>query len=108
MAFSMPVFITPPGAKAKLDCTAERVAANSINAVCENTGSAYSHPTTIALNNAAGEKIAENPSGGYILPDIKRSFVLKREGSAIPAGEAKLAVTLDNGTTETYAVTIAQ
>jgi fimbrial chaperone protein len=108
LAFSMPIFITPPGAKAKLGCTVERVAANSINAVCENSGSAYSHPTTIVLNNAAGEKIADNQIGGYILPDIKRSFSIKREGGAIPAGEAQLAITLDNGKTETYTVTIAK
>lgn len=108
LAFNIPVFITPPGAKAKLGCTVERVTANSINAVCENTGSAYSHPVAIVLNSTAGEKIASNESGGYLLPDIKRSFSIKREGSAIPAGAATLAVTLDDGTTETYAVAIAE
>ncbi len=108
LAFSMPVFITPPGTKPKLGCTVERVAANSVNAVCENTGNAYSHPVSLLLNNAAGEKIADNPSAGYILPGIKRSFSIKRDGAAIPAGPAKLVATLDDGTTETYAVTIAE
>jgi fimbrial chaperone protein len=108
LAFSMPVFITPPGVKPKLGCTIERVAANSVNAVCENTGNAYSHPVALLLNSAAGEKIADNPTAGYILPGIKRSFTIKREGAAIPAGAAKLVATLDDGTTETYAVTIAE
>lgn len=107
LAFSMPVFITPPGAKAKLTCSAERVAADTINAVCENTGNAYSHPTALQLNNSAGEKLASNETGGYILPTIKRSFSIKREGAPITAGTAKLAVTLDDGTVETYDVTIA-
>lgn len=107
LAFSMPVFITPPGAKAKLSCTAERVAADTINAVCENTGNAYSHPTAIQLNSNTGDKVAGNDTGGYILPKIKRNFSIKREGAPIPAGKAKLAVTLDDGKTETYDVTIA-
>lgn len=108
LAFSMPVFITPPGAKAKLGCSVERMAANSVNAVCENTGNAYSHPVALVLNNAAGDKIADNQSGGYLLPGITRRFSLQRKDGAIPAGAAKLAVTLDDGTTETYAVTIAE
>ncbi|HSI37584.1 MAG TPA: fimbria/pilus periplasmic chaperone [Methylotenera sp.] len=106
LAFSMPIFITPAGAKAKLSCVAERVTANSINAVCENTGNAYSHPTAIQLNNSAGDKIANNETGGYILPSIKRSFSVKRENAVIPAGVANLLITLDDGTTETYAVNI--
>ena len=106
LAFSLPVFITPPGAKAKLSCSTERVTANTINAVCENTGNAYSHPTAILLNTESGAKIAEN-QGGYILPGIKRRFVIKRDIGVIPPGEAQLALTLDDGTTETYAVTIA-
>ena len=107
LAFSMPVFITPAGAKAKLNCTAERVTADTINAICENTGNAYSHPTTIQLKNSAGDKLASNEIGGYILPNIKRSFSIKREDTPITTGTAKLAVTLDDGTTETYEVTIA-
>lgn len=108
LAFSMPVFITPPGVKPKLGCTVERATANSVNAVCENTGNAYSHPVALLLNSATGEKIADNPSAGYILPGIKRSFSIKREGGAISAGAAKLAVTLDDGTTDTFAVTISE
>lgn len=106
LAFSIPVFITPPSAKAKLACTAERVSAYVINAVCENTGNAYSHPTSIQLSSSSGGKIATNAAGGYILPDIKRSFDLKREGDAIPAGPAKLIITLDDASTETYTVNI--
>ena len=107
VAFSMPVFITPPGAKAKLDCTAERVSADTVTAVCENTGNAYSHPTSLLLASAAGEKLAYQDSGGYLLPGIKRSFNVKSAEGKIPDGKAKLDVTFAAGNTQTYDVTIA-
>ena len=103
----MPVFITPPGAKAKLDCTAVRVSADAIKAVCENTGTGYSHPVALQLTSGAGDKIASQDTGAYILPGIKRSFDLKRAEGKIPGGKAKLAATLDDGSSQTYDVTIA-
>ena len=106
LAFSLPVFITPPGAKAKLDCTVERVAEDTIKAVCENTGNAYSHPTSFVLTNNSGDKIAHQDTGAYILPDIKRSFEIKRGNATIPSGPAKLSATLDDGTTQAFDVTI--
>ncbi|RLJ63710.1 fimbrial biogenesis chaperone [Sulfurisoma sediminicola] len=108
MAMSMPVFITPPGAKGKLGCTAERIAANAVRATCENSGNAHVHPTTLQLNNDAGEKLASDDAGGYILPEIKRSFDLKRKEGKIPAGKATLVVSLADGTTESYAITIGE
>ena len=108
LAFSMPVFITPPGAKAQLGCTAERAAPDAVRATCENTGNAYAQPREFVLSNAAGEKLAARDSGGYVLPSIKRSFDIKRADGRIPAGNAKLAVTLDNGTTQSFDVMIAE
>jgi len=103
---SKAVFITPPGAKGKIGCSAARVAADTVRATCENSGNAFVHPTTLQLNNAAGEKLASDEAGGYILPEIKRSFDLKRKEGKIPAGQATLVVSLVDGTTETYAITI--
>ena len=108
LAFSMPVFITPPGAKRQLGCTVERLAADMVKAVCENTGNAYAQPRDFALTSPAGEKLASRDSGGYILPGIKRSFELKRTEGRIPGGQAKLAVTLDDGSKQTYDVTVAE
>jgi fimbrial chaperone protein len=108
LAFSMPVFITPPGAKQQLSCTAERAAADTVRAICENTGNAYAQPREFLLSNAAGEKLAGRDSGGYILPSIKRSFDIKRTDGRIAGGKAKLAVTLDDGTTQSFDVTIAE
>ena len=107
LAFSLPVFITPPGVKSKVICTAERVSASSINAVCENSGNAYARPISFTLNNSAGAKIAEG-QGGYVLPGIKRAFLIDHGKEAITAGDAKLVVPLDDGTTEAYPVTIPQ
>ena len=42
LAFSIPVFITPKNAKALLDCGVARLAANKVQANCENSGNAYS------------------------------------------------------------------
>jgi fimbrial chaperone protein len=102
LAFSLPVFITPPGAKRQLLCTTERVAPDTINAMCENKGSAYALPREFVLVAENGEKIASRDSGGYILPEVKRSFEMKRVGANIPAGKAKLQVALDDGTVQTF------
>ncbi len=108
LAFSMPVFITPPGAKNKLDCAVERTAANAINAACENTGNAYAQVIDLALLNQAGEKLATRDTGGYILPGIKRTFDIKRTEGRIPAGKASLVVTLDNGAKQSYDVVLKE
>ncbi len=108
LAFSMPVFITPPGAKNKLDCTVERTAVNAINAVCENSGNAYAQPLQFALTNPGGDKqLALREQAGYILPGVKRTFDIKAGANRIPGGKAKLTVTLDDGSKQTFDVTLA-
>ena len=108
LAFSMPVFITPPGAIRQVGCTAQRAAPDTVRAVCENTGNAYAQPRELLLTNTAGEKLAGRDSGGYILPSIKRSFDIKRPDGRIPGGKARLAVTLDDGTTQNFDVMIPE
>lgn len=108
LAFSMPVFITPPGAKAQLGCVVERTGPDAVRAMCENTGTAYVQPREFMLSSVSGEKLAARDSGGYLLPSIRRSFEIKRPDGRIPGGNAKLAVTLDNGTTQSFDVTISE
>lgn len=109
LAFSMPVFISPPGVKNKLDCVVERTAANAANAVCANTGNAYAQLVDFALTNQAGDKqLASRDRGGYILPTIKRSFEIKSEKNRIPGGKAKLTVRMDDGSKQTFDVTLAE
>jgi fimbrial chaperone protein len=107
LAYSMPIFITPPEAKNKLDCVVQRTAANSVNAICENTGSAYAQPLIFLLSSLAGDKLASRDTGGYILPSIKRSFDIKSD-SHIPAGKAKLTVRLDDGSEQAFNIMIAE
>jgi len=105
IAFSMPVFITPPSAKYKLDCTIGKVAADTVRATCENTGNAYAQPIDFTLSGPDNEKLASRTTGGYILPTIKRSFDIKSENNkAIPGGKAKLTVKLDDGSIQAYDV----
>jgi fimbrial chaperone protein len=109
LAFSMPVFITPPAAKNKLDCAMERTATHAANAVCENTGNAYAQVLDFALTSeAGGKKLAGRTQPAYILPTIKRSFELKADAGRIPAGKAKLTVTLDDGSKQAFDVMLAE
>ena len=108
LAFSMPVFITPKNAKPHLDCSVARLATDKVQANCANSGNAYSHPVSFLLSTTSGSKLAEQGNGAYILPDIKRSFELKREDGNIPAGKARLAVALADGTTQNFDVIIGE
>ena len=106
LAFSLPVFITPKNAKPILDCSAARLAANTVQVNCTNSGNAHTHPVSFLLSTMAGSKLAEQGTGGYILPDIRRSFELKRVDGDVPSGKARLAVGLANGTTQNFDVTV--
>jgi len=107
IAFSLPVFITPPTAKYQLDCTASKTAPDTVNATCKNSGTAYAQLIDFTLAGQAGEKLASRDTGAYILPNIKRNFDLKSEGNkTIPGGKASLTVRLDDGSKKTFEVTI--
>lgn len=102
LAFSLPVFVTPPSAKRQLSCSVERVAADTVNAVCENTGKAYAQPVAFTLSAENGAQLALRDTGGYILPGVKRGFAIKSQGAVIPSGNSKLRVTLDDGTVQNF------
>lgn len=106
LAFSLPVFITPPGANRRLECQVERVAPAVVRAVCENLGNAYAQPVDFTLSGPNGNEIATRSSGGYILPGVKRSFELDRADGVIAPGKARLTVTQDDGNQQSFDVTI--
>lgn len=109
LAFSLPVFITPPKAKYKLDCAAERTAPDTIRAACENTGNAYTQLIDFALTSPDGNKLAGLDRGGYILPTVKRNFYVKSgDNKPIPGGKAKLTVRLDDGSKQTFDVAFTE
>lgn len=106
LAFSLPVFITPPNAKRDLACSISRSAPDAVAARCENRGSAYAQPREFTLTAADGTKIAGLESAAYILPGTIRTYAIKRADGPIAAGAAKLAVNFDDGTSQSYDVTV--
>jgi fimbrial chaperone protein len=107
-AFSIPIFMTPPGALAKLDCTLARVAPDAAKAVCQNTGTAAAHPTALQISNSALENVASQDSGAYILPGVTRSFDLKRKDGTIPAGPIRLVVSMSDGSSQSYDANLSE
>lgn len=108
LAFSLPVFITPPSAKRELDCNAEKLAPDTLRISCDNRGAVYAMPREFTVSSSAGQRLAARETGGYILPGVKRSFDVKKPDGNYPSGALKLAVTLDDGSTQTYDVTVTE
>jgi len=106
LAFSLPVFITPPKTNRAMECSARRTGPDSVAVECENTGDTFLQLRDLALANAAGDKVASRDSGVYILPGIKRTIDIKRPEGRLPGGKLKLAVTLDDGAIQSYDVTV--
>jgi fimbrial chaperone protein len=109
LAFSLPVFITPPGAKRDLACSATRSGPSSLLATCENRGQAYAQAANFTLITPSGNTLATaDVKGGYILPNVKRSFEINGEGSRVPGGPLKLQVTQDDGSKQVFDVTVPE
>lgn len=102
LAFSMPVFISPPGVKRQLVCEPQRAAPDAVLVTCENTGNAYAFISEFKLSSVSGELITMSNAGGYVLPGIKRSFELKRTGGLISSGKVLLVVTQDDLSVQTF------
>lgn len=111
LAFSLPIFITPPGAKSQLSCALGQGTATALVATCDNRGQAYAQPVKMTLTTAGGEVLASRDiTGGYILPQVKRNFELPRPAGAgaMPRGPAQLAVTQDDGSKQVFDVQLAE
>lgn len=108
LAFSLPVFITPPGMKRELSCSGQRRGADTISVACQNSGTAYAQLRETTLADAGGRRLAGRDSGLYLLPGIQRSFELRRGEGPIPAGRHKLTVALDDGSTQSFDVAVPE
>lgn len=109
LAFSLPVFITPPGAKRALTCTATRTSPTALRATCENSGQAYAQPAAMTLTTPTGNTLLSSEiRGGYILPQVKRSFDLSTDGTRVPGGPVRLQVTQDDGSKQVFDVQLAE
>lgn len=109
LAFSLPIFITPPNAKREMTCSGARVTATAIRATCENRGHAYAQPTQITLTTPGGNTLLSSEiKGGYILPGVTRSFDVASDGTRIPGGPVKLQVTQDDGSKQVFDAQLAE
>jgi len=95
LALSLPVFITPPGAKRQVDCTPVRVDAGKLALSCKNNGNAYAQLREAQLTRD-DRPVARFEGGTYILPGATKVIALGTD-AALPAGQAKLSLTFDDG-----------
>jgi fimbrial chaperone protein len=104
LALSMPVFITPPPAKRDVNCEARREAAG-LSVSCANGGTAYAQVREIAVlrGDASASPLGRFEGGAYILPGARKSMAIT-SAQPIPAGEATLKVTFDDGKDQSYSV----
>lgn len=109
LAFSLPIFITPPGVRRGLVCTASRLDPGTVRATCENRGQAYAQPSSMTLTTPSGNTLLSSEvKGGYILSGITRSFDLSADGGRVPGGPLKLQVTQDDGSKQVFDVRLAE
>lgn len=108
LAFSLPVFVTPPGAKRAVDCAAQRLTPDALRVECHNSGTAYALLRSIEVLSDGGDKIAMRDTAGYVLPDIRRAFEVRNAAGRIPGGKVKLRVTFDDSTQQVFDRTVAE
>lgn len=108
LAFSMPVFITPPGAKRDVACSAARMRPDTIKVTCANGGSAYGQVRELAVLLPGGERFVPRDTGGYLLSGITRSFEIRKPEGAFAPGKHKVEITLDDGTAQSLDVTVPE
>src|SRR5262245_11698963 len=112
LALSMPVFITPPIAKAEMACDASVANGGDLDVACANTGSAYTQLRQVVVNRKGGERVLGQFEGGvYVLPGAKNIVPvhIERPGATTPlSGALQLSVTFDDGKVQTFDVTVGQ
>lgn len=104
LVLSLPVFITPPGAKRLMDCSADRTDAKTVAVRCGNQGTAYSQIREVSVVRGA-QTLAKFEGGTYVLPGASKTVSLKAQ-QALPAGEAQLVITFDDGQSLTNSITL--
>lgn len=108
LAFSLPIFITPADARQRLHCAATGRSPDAVTLACDNAGQAYAQPVSFSLAPGGGGPAAtQEVTGGYILPQMSRSFTLGLGGAIFPPGPATLTVLQDDGSRQVFDVLLA-
>jgi fimbrial chaperone protein len=104
LALSMPVFITPPGARSEVSCEVTRTDAQTVSASCTNSGTAYAQVREIQLKR--GDQLLTRFEGGtYILPGARKVMSFKNDMLVAP-GRAQMGVSFDDGKTKSFDVNV--
>jgi fimbrial chaperone protein len=104
LALSMPVFITPPGARRQMACEVQRVDAQTLGTNCHNTGNAYAQVREVVFRRGE-QALARFEGGAYILPGAHK--VVRADANAVIApGPAQMDIQFDDGTSQTEPVTL--
>ncbi len=104
LALSMPVFITPPGARRLIECEVQRSDAATLGASCMNTGNAYAQVREVTWSRE-DKVLARFEGGTYILPGARR-LMLGEGPLPVTSGPAQMAIQFDDGTSHTQAVNL--
>lgn len=104
LALSMPVFITPPTAKNQVTCEAARGMEGTVQVSCANNGTAYAQVREVLVRRS-NQLMGRLEGGFYILPGAKKALSVKPLQPVV-AGPAELAVTFDDGKSQTFPVVI--
>lgn len=104
LALSMPVFVTPPGARRLMECEVQQPDTETFGARCANQGNAYTQVRGLILRRGEQE-LARFDGGAYILPGAQR--FLRMEPTPRPSsGPAQMEIQFDDGTVQSQAVSL--
>lgn len=106
LAFNLPIFITPPGAKPDLGCAGARKSADTVVVTCKNKGNAHVLTSQISLLDEKGNSLGIKTGTGYLLNNVQRTFDIVSKTAPIPSGKLKIQVQFPNDTTTAFDSTI--
>lgn len=104
LALSMPVFITPAGAKREMKCEAARGTGSVVEVFCANAGNAYAQVRGVQVQKGS-DVLGKLDGGFYVLPGARKTLTVTTQ-QPVPSGSTQLTVTFDDGKTESFDVVI--
>jgi len=103
LALSLPIFVTPANARSQMECDLGSVQPGAVEVICSNNGTAYAQPRGLRLESASGQILASLDTALYLLPGVTRHYLLSASTS-LPGGPARLVITLDDNSDQTFSV----
>jgi fimbrial chaperone protein len=103
LALSMPVFVTPAGAKADMVCTQAKADAKAVSVSCKNAGNSHAQIRSATLKRG-GVELARLENGGYYLAGSRRDLVIPTIDFS--AGPVELLLALDDGNSPSFTLQV--